>query len=384
MSAIQSGFEVNLESAGTELQRPARQTRAPNAVDFWRGFALATIFINHVPGNTFEQFTYRNVSISDSAELFVFLAGWSLRLLVESTSRRIGRAKVLFRVVSRGTDIYFAQLVISFLALTLLASAALILNDNFILDWHNAAVFFATPGPALIGLALITHQLGYFDILPLYVVLMLAAPVIALLEWMSSRLLLGVSFALYVLALVLKINFATWPMEGRWFLNPLAWQFIFVLGYVIAADDGLGALVRRRIVWLRWPALAVVVVGAVVGWYRYSPDPLDVPWPQLLFTFDKTFLSPARLIHFLGLAVTFADAFSAIKRWLPAAVSYFVQLGRQGLIVFCSGSLLSLCGQIIRYAAGGTVLLDAVVIAGGLGLLWLVAVLAEMRRELRR
>ena len=49
--------------------------RAPNEIDFWRGFALVTIFINHVPGIYFERFTYRNVSLSDSAELFVFLAG---------------------------------------------------------------------------------------------------------------------------------------------------------------------------------------------------------------------------------------------------------------------------------------------------------------------
>ncbi len=35
--------------------------RAPNEIDFWRGFALVTIFINHVPGIYFERFTYRNV-----------------------------------------------------------------------------------------------------------------------------------------------------------------------------------------------------------------------------------------------------------------------------------------------------------------------------------
>ena len=61
--------------------------REPNAVDFWRGFALVSIFINHVPGIFYERLTHRNLSISDSAELFVFLAGWSLGLLVGSSSR---------------------------------------------------------------------------------------------------------------------------------------------------------------------------------------------------------------------------------------------------------------------------------------------------------
>src|SRR5689334_9549125 len=58
----------------------ASTLRAPNAVDFWRGFALLTIFVNHVPGNVFQRFTYSHISISDAAELFVFLAGWALAL----------------------------------------------------------------------------------------------------------------------------------------------------------------------------------------------------------------------------------------------------------------------------------------------------------------
>ena len=53
--------------------------REPNEIDFWRGFALLTIFVNHIPGNFFERFTFHNISIFDSAELFVFLAGWAMR-----------------------------------------------------------------------------------------------------------------------------------------------------------------------------------------------------------------------------------------------------------------------------------------------------------------
>ena len=60
--------------------------REPNEIDFWRGFALITIFINHVPGIYFERFTYRNFSLSELAELFVFLAGWSLRLQTNRTA----------------------------------------------------------------------------------------------------------------------------------------------------------------------------------------------------------------------------------------------------------------------------------------------------------
>ena len=54
--------------------------RGPNAIDFWHSFALCTIFINHILGNTFERYTNLSYGMSDAAELFVFLAGWSIGL----------------------------------------------------------------------------------------------------------------------------------------------------------------------------------------------------------------------------------------------------------------------------------------------------------------
>src|SRR6266581_7503348 len=81
--------------------------RAPNSIDFWRGFALVTIFVNHVPGIVFERFTFRSVSLSDSAELFVFLAGFSLRFVVQSLSSEPLSA-VVYRLSARAMTIYFA------------------------------------------------------------------------------------------------------------------------------------------------------------------------------------------------------------------------------------------------------------------------------------
>src|SRR6476661_3476611 len=75
--------------------------RPANAVDFWRGFALITIFINHIPGIYFENFTYRSISLSDSAELFVFLAGWSLRYVVGRPEDPTPAIQLIFRLGGR-------------------------------------------------------------------------------------------------------------------------------------------------------------------------------------------------------------------------------------------------------------------------------------------
>ena len=75
--------------------------REPNAIDFWRGFALITIFVNHVPGNVFERFTYSKYSLSDAAELFVFLAGWAISLATHTRHGYDSPGRVLMRLASR-------------------------------------------------------------------------------------------------------------------------------------------------------------------------------------------------------------------------------------------------------------------------------------------
>ena len=137
---------------------------------------------------------------------------------------------------------------------------------------------FNDPVPTHIGLAILTHQLGYFDILPLYVVLMLMAPFFALVDRIAPLWVLPVSFALYVVALAFRLTLPTWPVSGTWFFNPLAWQFIFVLGFVLArGDDGVGAWARRHIGWLRLIALPIVIAGACRAVRLWSPDPTNVP-----------------------------------------------------------------------------------------------------------
>ena len=101
------------------------------------------------------------------------------------------------------------------------------------------AVFY-DPVLTHIGLAALTHHLGYFDILPLYVVLMAVAPVFAIIDRYAPNWLLPLSLALYFVTLVVPIPMPTWPMDGQWFFNPLAWQLIFVLGFVHGAGG------RRR------------------------------------------------------------------------------------------------------------------------------------------
>jgi hypothetical protein len=355
--------------------------REANAVDFWRGFALISIFINHVPGIYWEHFTHRNFSISDSAELFVFLAGWSLGLLVAGGGTR-GAVPLGFRLGGRSIQIYAAHILISSLALALLAGAAYLTETSLLLEWHNAAAYFQDPAHTQIGIVLLTHQLGYFDILPLYVVLMLIAPAFVIIDRFAPLLLVPLSLALYLTALSVPFTAPTWPVDGQWFFNPFTWQAIFVLGFALSRDEALGHFVRRNIKRIRQVAVPIVLAGILIIWFDLFPDPTKVPEPKLFFVNGKSYLTPMRLIQFLALAAVFSAAYPTIARFVPWLTGPFSQLGRNSLNVFCVGSLLSLSGQIIRFLYSGSIAIDTIVVVVGVGLLWLTAWMSEWRRWL--
>jgi hypothetical protein len=357
--------------------------RRANAIDFWRGFALVTIFLNHVPGLYYSQFTHANLSISDSADLFVFLAGWSLRYLVTSVKDRPTWFLVL-RLFGRAAQIYAAQILITMLAIAMLATAATLLDNPLLLEWHNAAAVFYDPIPTHIGLALITHQLGYFDILPLYVVLMVMAPGIAVIDRYAPNALLPLSLACYGAVLAFGFIPPTWPVSGEWFFNPFAWQLIFVLGFVMAKDDGIGGTVQRNIKWLRFAAVPIVAAAVPVLLYDWWPDPTDLPESLVFFVSNsKTYATPPRLIQFLALVAMMSGIFPLIHRIAAPLTGFLSMLGRNSLPVFCVSSLLSLAGQIVRYIYEGFVSVDTIVVIVGVAVMALTAWLAEWRDRAR-
>lgn len=351
--------------------------RQANAVDFWRGFALISIFINHIPGIYFGRFTHKNLSISDSADLFVFLAGWALFFVAGRHASATSIGHILSRLGGRAVRIYAAQILISTIAIAMLAVAAHILENPLLIEWHNAAAVFYDPIRAHIGLVLLTHQLGYFDILPLYVLLMLIAPIIILIHRAAPRWLLPVSIAIYLAALSFKISIPSWPTGGTWFFNPLAWQLVFVLGFVFARDQGTESALRRHMLWLRIGAIPIVIMGALMMLLNWWPDPTRVPEPVLLFIASKTYATPVRLIQFLALVVLFSGTYPYIFRIVPRLVRFLSKLGRNSLNVFCVGSLLSLLCQILRFHFNGILIVDILIVVLGIALLGFTAWLSE-------
>ena len=95
--------------------------------------------------------------------------------------------------------------------------------------------------------------------------------------------------------------------------------------------------------------------------------PFYVTW------FDKTFLALPRLLH--ALALFYVLAYLAPVRWF-ASTSLAAPLrlmGRYGLPVFATGTVLSLALQAVRVDMEPDLLTDTLMIGGGVLALWLLA-----------
>lgn len=316
-------------------------------IDFWRGAVLIAILIDHIPGNPLENWTPRNFGLSDSAEAFVFLSGLSVGLIYVPRAYKYGIEPVASGCLKRALKLYGVHIALTLAALVVFGAAYLMSGVSDLIQAHGRSFVFGSPANGLLGLAILSHQLGYFNILPLYIVLMLWAPVVLALALRGPLLALTVSAGLYTAARAFGLNLPNWPQPGGWFFNPIAWQFIFTLGLVSALlwRNGL----PRPAPWLVTLSAATVAGTALIVTNEggLAPGLRDTATAHL--DVAKQDLGLARLIHFVALAYLIAMA-TAFGRFIAPVVrgafgNAVQRLGRNSLPVFAAGSVLSACGQ---------------------------------------
>lgn len=341
-------------------------------MDLLRGFALLTIFVDHVPGNDLSTITLRNFGFSDAAELFVLLAGFASMAAYGRSFSREGVGTGLRRIVVRCIRLYGFQVAM------LLATLGIVQGWNRLFGLAPIGMEPIIEG----GLRALRQGLTleslppYLDILPLYIVLLACFPIIYACMRRSPAGTLLLSAAIWGLAhLAVSPHLINALDHMPWFFNPVAWQFLFTLGallqVIMARNDGF---LPRRIwlVVLCWAYLVCAFVESAPwsdwGLPNLAPFLMDPP--------DKTNLSPLRLLHVLALVYV-----ALTSGWLAKAPRFlagraFTACGRHSLEVFSLGTLLSLVGRLtfrtwgfswpMQIAVNGAGL--AVLVATGLGL----------------
>src|SRR5208283_5358740 len=155
-----------------------KQQNRLDGIDFWRGCVLCVIFIDHMPGSAFENLTPRNLGFSDAAEAFVFLSGVSIALAYGRRFSIGQRLQTLRGLARRELKLYGAHVGLSLAALTIFFAGAAWAGKPGLLEVHGRGLFVDNPGLGMLGLVSLGHQLGYFNILPLYIILIACAPML--------------------------------------------------------------------------------------------------------------------------------------------------------------------------------------------------------------
>jgi len=336
-------------------------------IDFWRGLALVTIFVNHVPGNIFEHLTHRNFGVSDSAELFVFLAGFSAAVAYFAKFLSGDRLVTTGHVLRRTWTLYLAHVALIFAAVAMFFAAAIHFRDTHWLEAYGLDVLSTQPARGYIGLMTLGHQIGYFNILPLYVALFALLPAIL---WLATRniwLPLAASVALYLVSHLGGVRLPTYPTSYPWFFEPLRWQLLFTIGFVAGVFYRSGRPVGFHPA-VYAAALAVVVAGFVVAVFGLYPSENALPLPAFLWSLDKSAMPLPRLVHVLAIVYVVAHApFGLFDRMVErlGPNTPLTRIGRHGLSLFCFGSLAAVLGQVVVRASGGDPWIAAAFVAVG-------------------
>jgi len=335
-------------------------------LDFFRGVALLIIFINHVPGNELLLYTPSRFGLSDAAEIFVFLSGYAAALAYgksfESRGLALGSANVLYRCV----QIYAAHLGIFFLLAVICVLGNAAFGSPDYIDRLNIRFFFDHTEEALLGLIGLRYVPNYFDILPMYLVVMLGIPVVWALSRIGVWLALAFPVALYLGMWMFGLEFGAELHGDRpWFFNPFGWQLIFFTGFAF----GRG--------WFRPPApkpwLLALCGGFVLVSLPFGPEPALRPteWLMRLHAelrpwLDKTQFGLLRGVHFLALAYVTTSLLKDRGHWLAGRTARpIVRMGGQSLPVFAVAMALSYIGGMVFDRLGHGFLGLSVVNIGG-------------------
>ncbi len=350
-------------------------------LDFFRGLCLAMIFINHVPGQIYENYTSRNFGFTDAAEGFVFMAGAAAGLAYSAGLARKPRWLTVSKIWGRAWLLYLVHVMVAFVAVAIAAAVLRFGGDDAILSRANMEWFGKDLTGFMIGIPLLTHQLGYVNILPMYIVLLLAAPALIWAALRAPKLFLAGSLALWALSGQFRLDLPNYPTSGLWFFNPIAWEIIFALGLLtgIALKQGRRFVPVHRglfwasvaylifsYVWLHWEE-----IGVAGGHFLSRLGAHGVPF--YIIAFDKTYVALPRLLHLMALAYVLSMP-GIIPRIAASRVAApFVTLGQNALPVFAFGTILAFVAQAIKVLHPAGTAQDTAIIVTGLALQWALA-----------
>ena len=345
-------------------------------LDLFRGLALWLIFIDHLPTNVLTWFTLRNYGFSDATEIFIFISGYTAAFVYGRAMLERGLVVATARVLRRAWQIYVAHVFLFAIFLAEISYVAAHFENPLYSEEMGIIDFLKQPDVTIVQALLLRFRPVNMDVLPLYIVLMLALPLIlALMRW-KPDVTLALSVLLYAATWQFDLYFSSYP-NGTWAFNPMAWQLLFVFGAWCALG---GAQRMARILSSRitlWVCVIYLIAAFYVTLTWYVPQMshwLPRRLEQWMYPIDKTDLDVLRFAHFLALAALTVRFLP--KDW-PGLTSPWLKplilCGQHSLEIFCLGVFLAFAGHFVLAEGGGGAALHALVSVCGILIMCAVA-----------
>lgn len=373
-------MDLSLPGSGSN---PPKITRERDfRLDFCRGLALIVIFIDHVPDNPLSNWTLRNFSFCDAAEIFVLISGMASYLAYGARFDREGFSGCAKAIGRRWIRIYFAHLALFAVVAGLIVGASRYFYAANYVEDLKLGWLVKNPWHALQAALTLSYLPRLLDILPLYLVLLGAAPLLIYLVKRDYRLAVLLSAMVYAITWLWGLNLHA-GRERDWYFDPFAWQFLYTVGMTICHLSRTQPEKLR--LGRRWLAAAVgfltfafLVTGPLNSATQFAP--LSYLWPA-----DKTFLAPLRVINVLALVCVFGFYVEPQAPWFKSKLAeLFLACGRHSLPVYGLGVVLSCAGYIVMQESSSKLFANFVVNLAGILILFLLALSLDWYREGRR
>jgi hypothetical protein len=320
--------------------------------DALRGLFLVWMTLTHLP-TRISSVVNQPFGYISSAEGFVLLSALLVgRVYMRQATQDTGALRS--RLWKRALRVYAYHLLLLLLAFTFAAAFAVLTHRAAL---ENLLNFYLThPAVAVIGSLLLIYCPPLLDILPLYVLFLLASPfVLSVAAKRGWRLLLGGSTLVWLLAqfhlravahdAVVHVTHLPIPLQETGAFDLFAWQWVWITGMWLGARSVEGPLPLRRIPRWAMGVCAVICtffIGVRHGWW--GPGLEQQSFGILL---DKWQIGPLRLLNLIAFVSLLYGLRNGV-RWLISREP-LITLGRASLEVFCAHLVFVFAGLALLY-----------------------------------
>ena len=369
--------------------QPVARVRDPR-LDFFRGITMFIILIAHTPGNWLTLWIPARFGFSDATEVFVFLSGMASAIAFGAVFRDQGLLMGAARVAFRCWQVYWAHIALFFA----IAATMVFLNDYELgtrdyVGQLNLHPFFKDTMVNLPALMTLTYVPNYFDILPMYLVVLAMMPIVIglhrlspfaalafvwvvwigsnsavvgqMLDWLN--LAVGAETA-YAKSFANLLALPAEPWSNReWFFNPFGWQLIFYTGFALMSGWIPAPPINK---WLIALAIAVLLFNFALShiairaierdWITLPAEGNPVIRTRIAMKvwISKTDFGILRYTHFLaigylafilvgpkGVRLLPSDGTAMLTRLWRRVLAIIMKVGQQSLAVFITSMYLA-------------------------------------------